>query len=337
MKLKSASLALIVVLAQAFTSSALATQLNGGGSSFIYPVFSQWAASYYQQHNQKINYQSIGSGGGIRQITQKTVHFAATDAPLTQQELEENDLAQFPLIMGGIIPAHNIAGIESNALRLDGPTLAEVFSGKITHWNDAKIQALNPSLKLPNQAITVVRRADGSGSTWMLTNYLSKVSPQWQEEIGSDKAVNWPVGVGAKGNEGVASYIKRINGSIGYVELAYVLNNDMKAISLKNQAGNYVSASINSLKAAAAHADWETAPGMAVILTNQPGEQSWPITGATFVLASLPLTSNENKILQEFLSWAWRDGASQAVDLAYVPLPINLVNKIEALWENYEQ
>lgn len=216
------------------------------------------------------------------------MHFAATDAPLTQQELEENQLAQFPLIMGGIIPAHNIAGIESNALRLDGPTLAEVFSGKITHWNDAKIQALNPSLKLPNQAITVVRRADGSGSTWMLTNYLSKVSPQWQEEIGSDKAVNWPVGVGAKGNEGVASYIKRINGSIGYVELAYVLNNDMKAISLKNLAGNYVSASINSLKAAAAHADWEAAPGMAVILTNQPGEQSWPITGATFVLASLP-------------------------------------------------
>lgn len=332
MKLKTVLLSSIFGLA-AVSAQASNQQLNGGGSSFIYPVFSQWANTYHKETNEKINYQSIGSGGGIRQITQRTVDFAATDAPLTQQELKDSDLAQFPLIMGGVIPAHNIDGIASNALRLDGPTLAEVFSGKIKKWNDAKIKALNPDLNLPDRAITVVRRADGSGSTWMLTNYLSKVSPQWQAEIGSDKSVSWPVGVGAKGNEGVASYIKRINGSIGYVELAYVLHNDMKAISLKNQAGNFVEPNIESLKAAAANADWDNTPGMAVILTDQPGELSWPITGATFALIQNPVNSAANQKLQRFLSWAWRDGAQAAVDLAYVPLPLNLVEKIEKNWQ----
>lgn len=332
MKLKKLLFASLLTVA-ASSASAAPSQLNGGGSSFIYPVFSQWANTYHKQTNEKINYQSIGSGGGIRQITQRTVDFAATDAPLTQQELKDSDLAQFPLIMGGVIPAHNIDGIASNALRLDGPTLAEVFSGKIKKWNDAKIKALNPDLNLPDRAITVVRRADGSGSTWMLTNYLSKVSPQWQAEIGSDKSVSWPVGVGAKGNEGVASYIKRINGSIGYVELAYVLHNDMKAISLKNQAGNFVEPNIESLKAAAANADWDNTPGMAVILTDQPGELSWPITGATFALIQNPVNSAANQKLQRFLSWAWRDGAQAAVDLAYVPLPLNLVEKIEQNWQ----
>lgn len=332
MKLKTVLLSSIFGLA-AVSAQASNEQLNGGGSSFIYPVFSQWANTYHKETNEKINYQSIGSGGGIRQITQRTVDFAATDAPLTQQELKDSDLAQFPLIMGGVIPAHNIDGIASNDLRLDGPTLAEVFSGKIKKWNDAKIKALNPDLNLPDRAITVVRRADGSGSTWMLTNYLSKVSPQWQAEIGSDKSVSWPVGVGAKGNEGVASYIKRINGSIGYVELAYVLHNDMKAISLKNQAGNFVEPNIESLKAAAANADWDNTPGMAVILTDQPGELSWPITGATFALIQNPVNSATNQKLQRFLSWAWRDGAQAAVDLAYVPLPLNLVEKIEKNWQ----
>lgn len=332
MKLKKLLFASLLAVA-ASSVNAAPSQLNGGGSSFIYPVFSQWANTYHKETNEKINYQSIGSGGGIRQITQRTVDFAATDAPLTQQELKDSDLAQFPLIMGGVIPAHNINGIASNALRLDGPTLAEVFSGKIKKWNDAKIKALNPDLNLPDRAITVVRRADGSGSTWMLTNYLSKVSPQWQAEIGSDKSVSWPVGVGAKGNEGVASYIKRINGSIGYVELAYVLHNDMKAISLKNQAGNFVEPNIESLKAAAANADWDNTPGMAVILTDQPGELSWPITGATFALIQNPVNSAANQKLQRFLSWAWRDGAQAAVDLAYVPLPLNLVEKIEQNWQ----
>lgn len=314
-------------------ASANTGQINGAGSSFIFPVFSQWASTYYQQTKEKINYQSIGSGGGIRQIIQGTINFAATDAPLTEDELKQNKLIQFPLIMGGVIPTHNIAGIKANELRLDGPTLAAIFSSKISHWDDARIKALNPDLKLPNKAITVVHRADGSGSTWMLTNYLSKVSPEWRESMGSDKSINWPKGVGAKGNEGVANYIKRIDGAIGYVELAYVMHNNMSSIRLKNQAGNYVAADLESLKAAAAGADWDSVPGMAVILTDQPGAQSWPITGATFALIPEPVNSAANKRLQTFLSWSWREGAEQAIELIYVPLPESLVEKIEASWQ----
>lgn len=321
------------LIATAHLANANSSQINGAGSSFIFPIFSQWANTYFQQSKEKINYQSIGSGGGIRQIIQGTVHFAATDAPLSQEELETHQLIQFPIIMGGVIPTHNIAGINANELRLEGSVLADIFASKITHWNDARIAALNPHLTLPNKTITVVHRADGSGTTWMLSDYLSKVSPSWRESIGSDKSINWPKGVGAKGNEGVANYIKRIDGSIGYVELAYVLHNKMKAIQLKNQAGQFVSADLESLKAAAANADWDNTPSMAVVLTNQPGEASWPITGATFALIAKPVNSANNQRLQKFLSWGWREGAEQATALAYVPLPISLVEKIEAKWQ----
>lgn len=331
MKIKNVILA--GILGAGIQFQAAAEQINGAGSSFIYPIFSQWASTYYQNTNEKINYQSIGSGGGIRQIIQGTVDFAATDAPLTQDELSENTLLQYPLIMGGVIPTHNIPGIKANELRLDGETLAQIFSGKISHWNDPKIQQLNPDLKIPKKAITIVHRADGSGSTWMFTNYLSKVSKDWADTIGSDKSVNWPKGVGAKGNEGVANYIKRIEGSIGYIELAYVLHNNMSSVSLKNKEGNYVAPTLDSLKAAAASADWDGAPGMAVILTDQPGAESWPITGATFVLMPEPVDSANNQKLQKFLTWSWRDGADKAAELAYVPLPISLVKKIEANWQ----
>lgn len=331
MKIKNVILA--GILGAGIQFQAAAEQINGAGSSFIYPIFSQWASTYYQNTNEKINYQSIGSGGGIRQIIQGTVDFAATDAPLTQDELSENTLLQYPLIMGGVIPTHNIPGIKANELRLDGETLAQIFSGKISHWNDPKIQQLNPDLKIPKKAITIVHRADGSGSTWMFTNYLSKVSKDWADTIGSDKSVNWPKGVGAKGNEGVANYIKRIEGSIGYIELAYVLHNNMSSVSLKNKEGNYVAPTLDSLKAAAANADWDGTPGMAVILTDQPGAESWPITGATFVLMPEPVDSANNQKLQKFLTWSWRDGADKAAELAYVPLPNSLVKKIEANWQ----
>lgn len=331
MKIKNIILA--GILGAGIQFQAAAEQINGAGSSFIYPIFSQWASTYYQNTNEKINYQSIGSGGGIRQIIQGTVDFAATDAPLTQDELSENTLLQYPLIMGGVIPTHNIPGIKANELRLDGETLAQIFSGKISHWNDPKIQKLNPDLKIPKKAITIVHRADGSGSTWMFTNYLSKVSKDWADTIGSDKSVNWPKGVGAKGNEGVANYIKRIEGSIGYIELAYVLHNNMSSVKIKNKEGNYVAPTLESLKAAAASADWDSTPGMAVILTDQPGAESWPITGATFVLMPEPVDSVNNQKLQKFLNWSWRDGAEKAAELAYVPLPLSLVKKIEANWQ----
>ncbi|MEN9464731.1 MAG: Phosphate-binding periplasmic protein [Pseudomonadota bacterium] len=313
---------------------ASAQQVNGAGSSFIFPVLSKWAGTYQQETKEQINYQSIGSGGGIRQIIQGTVDFAATDAPLTAQELKENNLVQFPVIVGGVIPTHNIKGIKPNELRLDGETLAQVFAAKITFWDDARIKTLNPGLALPHKAITVVHRADGSGSTWMLTNYLSKVSNDWAKEIGSDKSVKWPKGVGAKGNEGVANYIKRIDGSIGYVELAYVLHNNMSSVSLKNAAGNFVSPTLDNLKAAAGNADWAGTEGMAVVLTNQPGATSWPITGATFGLMRLKNTADVNAKIKTFFSWSWRQGAQQAVDLAYVPLPLNVVEKIESNWKS---
>lgn len=313
--------------------TAQAQQVNGAGSSFIFPVLSKWASTYHAQTQQKINYQSIGSGGGIRQIIQGTVDFAATDAPLTAEELAEHGLSQFPIVMGGVIPAHNIKGVAANELQLSGELLADVFAGKVQYWDDARIKALNPTLNLPHKAITVVHRADGSGSTWMLTNYLSKVSKTWAEEIGSDKSVNWPKGVGAKGNEGVANYIKRLDGAIGYVELAYVLHNNMNSVRLQNAAGQFVAPTLDSLKAAAAHADWESAKGMAVILTNQPGADSWPITGATFGLMANNDTRRLNATIKSFFSWSWREGMEQAVELAYVPLPLNVVEKIEATWQ----
>lgn len=315
-------------------AQAAPAQLNGAGSTFIYPVFSQWAASYHQKTGNQINYQAIGSGGGIRQISQGTVDFAATDAPMTADELAKEKLVQFPMIMGGIIPTINVPGIKANELRLDGETLAAIFAGKITSWDDARIKSLNPSLTLPALRITVVHRADGSGSTWILTNYLSKVSASWKQNIGTGKSVKWPTGVGAKGNDAVANYVKRIKGGIGYVELAYVLQNNMTSVLLKNRAGHFVAPTLANLKAAAANADWLNTPGFAVILTDQPGADSWPITGATFMLMHAPVMAERNQVLRDFFTWSWNEGSAKAEELAYVPLPASLVKTIKASWSD---
>lgn len=325
------ALGLLACVAQAPAQAAPA-QLNGAGSTFIYPVFAQWAASYHTKTGNQINYQAIGSGGGIQQISQGTVDFAATDAPLTPTELAEKKLVQFPMIMGGVIPTINLPGIRANQLRLDGATLADVFAGKITRWDDRRIQALNPKVKLPSLAITVVHRADGSGTTWIFTNYLSKVSASWKRDIGNDKSVKWPAGVGAKGNEAVANYVSRIKGAIGYVELAYVLQNHMTSVQLKNRDGKFVTPTLANLKAAAANADWRHTPGFAVILTDQPGANSWPITGATFMLLHAPAASARNQVLRDFFSWSWKDGSAKAEALSYVPLPATLTNLVKASW-----
>lgn len=320
------------LLAFSVQAQAAPAQLNGAGSTFIYPVFSQWAASYHAKTGNQINYQAIGSGGGIRQISQDTVDFAATDAPLTEAELQAEKLVQFPIIMGGIIPTINVPGIKANELKLDGETLAALFAGKITSWDDARIKALNPTLTLPKLRVTVVHRADGSGSTWIFTNYLSKVSASWKQNIGNGKSVKWPTGVGAKGNDAVASYVARIKGGIGYVELAYVLQNGMTSVQLKNRAGHFVSPTLANLKAAAANADWLNTPGFAVILTDQPGADSWPITGATFMLLHAPVSAARNQVLRDFFAWSWAEGSAKAEELAYVPLPASLVQTIQASW-----
>ncbi len=331
MKLISALLT-ATLLSFSFQAQAADAQLNGAGSTFVYPVFAQWAATYYKNTGAQINYQAIGSGGGIRQIIKGTVDFAASDAPLTEKQLKEENLVQYPLIMGGVIPTINLRGIEANELKLDGETLAAIFAGKITQWNDKRIQALNPELELPERKITVVHRADGSGTTWIFTNYLSKVSESWEKNIGFAKAVSWNTGIGAKGNAGVANYINRIPGAIGYLELAFVLENHMTSIKLKNAAGNFVAPTLDNLEAAAANADWKGTPGYAVILTNQPGANSWPITGATFILMHKPLTGERNQVLRKFLDWSWHKGDEKARELAYVPLPQSLVDMILADW-----
>lgn len=314
------------------TTALAATQLNAAGSSFIFPVFSQWSALYHQKTDIRINYQPIGSGGGIRQIIKGTVDFAASDAPLSADKLEKHNLVQFPLIMGGIIPTVHLKGIDANELKLDGKTLAAIFAGKITQWNNSQIAALNPGLTLPDRKITVVHRADSSGTTWVFTHYLSQISDAWAKTTGYAKSINWSTGVGAKGNAGVANYISRIPGAIGYVGLAYVVQNQMTSVKLKNAAGNFVAATPANLASAAAHADWKGTPGYGVILTNQPGANSWPITAATFLLLKQPLDSDKNKVLHQFMNWSWNEGAEKAKALHYVPLPASLVKQVNQDW-----
>ncbi|MDX1269995.1 MAG: phosphate ABC transporter substrate-binding protein PstS, partial [Oceanisphaera sp.] len=281
----------------------------------------------------KLNYQSIGSGGGIRQIKAKTVDFGASDAPLKATELDAAGLLQFPMIMGGVVPVVNVPGLESGQLKLSGATLADIFLGKVNTWNDPAIAGENPGLKLPDTAITVVHRADGSGTTWIFTNYLSKVSPTWKDKIGNAKAVKWPAGVGGKGNEGVASYVQRIKGSIGYVEYAYALQNKLTYSLLKNQAGNYVAPTSATFQAAAANADWANAEGFYLVLTDQPGEESWPITGASFILVyKEQARAATAKEVLAFFAWCYRNGAATAEKLDYVPMPDAVVSLVEKTW-----
>lgn len=314
-------------------SGADAQTLNGAGATFPFPVYSKWAYRYNQLTGVKLNYQSIGSGAGIAQIKAGTVDFGASDAPLTADDLNRAGLVQFPMIMGGVVPVINVEGIKPGQLKLTPMLLADIYLGAVKKWNDAAVQKVNPGITLPNRAITVVHRSDGSGTTWIFTNYLDKVSPAWHGKVGTDKAVSWPAGVGGKGNEGVAAYVQRLNGSIGYVEFAYALQNKMTYTLLQNKDGEFISPTIESFQAAAANADWENAPGFFMVLTDQTGKASWPITGASFIL--IYKNQKDDKIagkMLDFFAWCYRNGSESAKSLYYVPMPESVVKLVEDMW-----
>jgi len=307
--------------------------INGAGASFPYPVYSKWAYKYHKLTGMKLNYQSIGSGGGIAQIKAKTVDFGASDKPLKAEELDKHGLLQFPMIMGGVVPVVNFFGIKSGEIKLSNEVLADIFLGKIILWNDEAIQSLNPGVKLPKLEITVVHRSDGSGTTWIFTNYLSKVSAGWKGKVGTGKKVAWPVGIGAKGNEGVANYVKRVDASIGYVEYAYAMQNKLAYVQLKNQSGSYVEPNRETFQAAAANADWKNAKGYYMVLTNQLGETSWPITGASFILLYKDqMDSKKTQGMLKFFDWCYNHGSKMAEDLDYVAIPLNVAEMVETTW-----
>ncbi|HRF83350.1 MAG: phosphate ABC transporter substrate-binding protein PstS [Xanthomonadales bacterium] len=313
----------------------VAAEISGAGASFIYPLMSKWSADYNAATGRKLNYQSIGSGGGIAQVKAGTVDFGSTDKPLPSEELAQAGLAQFPSAVGGVVPVFNLPGIEPGRLRLTGPLLADIFRGNIATWNDPAIAALNPGLALPSDKITVVHRSDGSGTTFNFSNYLSKVSPEWKDQVGEGTSLQWPTGVGGKGNEGVAGYVQQIKGGIGYVELAYALQNAMAYASLQNAAGQWVQPSAESFAAAAASADWANARDFNLVITNAPGEQAWPITATNFMLMpKQPKDAARSRAVREFFKWAFEQGQAQAQDLHYVPLPPELVRQVEAYWAN---
>ena len=309
-----------------------ANDVTGAGASFIYPVMSKWSSDYKGATGKQVNYQSIGSGGGIAQIKAATVDFGSSDAPLKPEELAKYGLAQFPSVIGGVVPIINVAGIAPGALRLDGATLADIFLGRIGKWNDPAIAALNPGLALPDQKITVVHRSDGSGTTFNFVNYLSKVSPEWKTKVGEGTSVQWPTGVGGKGNEGVAAYVKQIKGGIGYVELSYALQNKMAYASLKNASGNFVQPSDETFAAAAASAEWGKSKDFYLVMTNAPGANSWPITATNFILM-YKAPKKGNKDARDFFRWVYANGDAQAKSLDYVPLPPALVQQIETYWK----
>ena len=328
--LKSIGLATALMSA----SAAFATDITGAGATFPYPIYAKWAEAYKANTGTKMNYQSIGSGGGIKQIIAKTVDFGASDMPLTPEALEKDGLMQFPAVMGGVVPVINVSGVEAGQLKLDGTVLADIFLGKITKWNDAAIAALNADVKLPDAVITVVHRSDGSGTTFIFTNYLTKVSDDWKKTVGEGTAVSWKAGTGGKGNEGVASYVQRIKNSIGYVEYAYALQNKMIYTQLKNRDGQFVKPDDSSFKAAAAGADWEHAVGFYELLTNEPGKASWPITGATFILMHKVQDKPEAALsVLSFFDWAYANGNEMAAALDYVPIPDKLQKLVRAAWK----
>jgi phosphate transport system substrate-binding protein len=313
---------------------AAATEITGAGSTFVYPVLSKWSADYNAKTGNKLNYQSIGSGGGIAQIKAATVDFGASDMPLKSDELQKLGMGQFPSVIGGIVPVIHIDGVASAAMKLTGPILADIYLGKIANWNDPAIVKLNPGLKLPDAKINVVHRSDGSGTTFNWVNYLSKVSPEWKSKVGEGTSVSWPVGVGGKGNEGVAEYVNRIKNSIGYVEYAYVLQNKMTYAMLQNKAGQYVTPDTASFQAAAATADWKDAKDFDLVMTDAPGEKAFPVTATTWIIMyKHPKDATRSKAAMEFFKWAYESGQQQAEALDYVPLPKPLVEQIEAYWK----
>jgi phosphate transport system substrate-binding protein len=329
------AVALVGLMALAGLAQAEDVTINGAGASFPYPIYSQWAHKYNSLTGVKINYQSIGSGGGIAQIKAKTVDFGASDEPLKTEALNESGLVQFPMVIGGVVLVVNIPGIGPGQLKLTGEVLGDIFLGKITKWDDPAIKGLNPDLKLPSQAITVAHRTDGSGTTFIFTSYLAMVSPAWKERVGAGKSVNWPAAgsIGGKGNEGVAGQVKMVSGAIGYVEYAYALQNKMAFTQLKNQAGKFLNPSIEAFQAAAANADWKNAPGYYLMLDNQPGDQSWPIAGATYILLHKD-QPNAAKIaaMLKYFTWCYQHGGEMAAKLDYVPLPKNVVEMVGATW-----
>ncbi len=331
-KLLSAAAALVVVTAGV---QARAADITGAGATFPYPIYAKWADAYKKASGIGLNYQSIGSGGGIQQIGAKTVDFGASDMPLKPEELGKGGLMQFPTVIGGAVPVVNLKGIKPGAMKLDGATIADIYLGKIKKWNDPAIARLNPQLHLPATAVNVVHRSDGSGTTFIWSNYLSKVSAEWKDKVGEGTSIDWPAGVGGKGNEGVASYVLRIDGSIGYVEYAYVLQNKMAYVLVKNRGGQFVAPSAKAFQAAAAGADWKSAPGMYLILTDAPGKASWPIAGATFILMHLAQEKPDNaRQVLKFFDWAYANGDKMAESLDYVPLPDPVVRLIQTSWKS---
>jgi phosphate transport system substrate-binding protein len=328
-----AAAALFSSAALAIPAAATAADISGAGATFPYPIYAKWADAYHKETGVGLNYQSIGSGGGIKQIKAQTVTFGASDAPLKGDDLEKTGLAQFPTVLGGVVPVVNLEGVKPGDLQLDGKTLADIFHGKITKWNDPAIQSHNPSVKLPDQAIAVVHRSDGSGTSFIFTTYLSQMSEEWKSGVGAATAVEWPVGIGAKGNEGVAGNVTQTGGSIGYVEYAYAKQNNMTFTKLVNKDGKAVSPSAASFQAAASNADWSSAPGFGVMLTNEPGAESWPISGATFILVyKQPKDPAAVAEVLKFFDWAYKNGDQMADELAYVPLPDSLVEQIKKSW-----
>ncbi len=312
---------------------AAAIDISGAGATFPYPIYAKWADAYKKETGVGLNYQSIGSGGGIKQIQNKTVTFGASDMPLQPAELKKWNMVQFPTVIGGDVPVVNLEGISSNTLKLDGDTLARIFLGEITKWDDAAIKKLNPDAKLPAQAIVVVHRSDGSGTTFIWTDYLSKVNAKWKSDVGANTSVEWPAGIGAKGNEGVANNVANTKGSIGYVEYAYAKQNHMTTVSMINKDGKTVTPDSSSFQAAAAYADWEKADSFYVILTNQPGAASWPIAGATFILIyKQPQDPAAASEALKFFAWAYAKGDKMAAELDYVPMPDKVVSAIEKMW-----
>jgi phosphate transport system substrate-binding protein len=320
--------------AVAFSTAAFAADMTGAGATFPYPIYAKWAEAYKASTGNGLNYQSIGSGAGIKQIKAKTVDFGASDMPLKAEELDADGLMQFPAIMGGVVTVVNLDGIAPGQLKLTGQVVGDIYLGKITEWNNPAIAALNPGVKLPATEITVVHRADGSGTSFLFTDYLSKTNPEFKTKVGAGTAVKWVTGVGGKGNDGVAANVQRIKGAIGYVEWAYAKKNKIAHTQLKNKDGNYVQPDDDNFKAAAANADWAKTPGFGVVLTDQAGKNSWPITGVSFILMhKSQADANKGKEVVKFFDWAFKNGDAAATELDYVPLPESVVKQVQGAWK----
>ncbi|MBU6444532.1 MAG: phosphate ABC transporter substrate-binding protein PstS [Alphaproteobacteria bacterium] len=330
--LRRLTAALAATVAFASVPAVAGTTLNGAGGTAIYPVLQVWAQNYNVKTGTAVNYQAIGSGGGIKQIEAKTVDFANSDKPLMHEDIVKNDLVQFPQVVISIVPVVNLKGIKAGELTIDGPTLADIYLGKITKWNDPALEKLNPHVKLPDEAILVVHRSDGSGTTFNFTNYLGKVSPEWKQKVGSDTSVQWPVGIGGKGNAGVAASVQQADGSIGYVEYAYVAQNHMVYMDMINHDGKRLAPSMEAFQQAAGHADFKGTQDFYLILTDQPGAKSWPITAATYMLMRKDYAMDKNNQVLKFLDYALHDGQAASRKLDYVPFPENIVKQIEASW-----